>query len=169
MGGSLPLAPSEGGSCIGYGFYYPALQVGDLQGGVLVVGGGMSGAETADFLGEHNRQVTIVEMLPSIAVDEQATVRFFLMKRLDEHKTQMLTNARVVRFYDDGVDVEQNGETKTLRGFDSIVLAMGVKSYNPLQEKLEGICKEVYLVGDAHDSGPANKATESGMAVGLAI
>ena len=65
--------------------------------------------------------------------------------------------------------MEQNGETKTLRGFDSIVLAMGVKSYNPLQEKLEGICKEVYLVGDAHDSGPANKATESGMAVGLAI
>ena len=136
---------------------------------VLVVGGGMSGAETADFLGEHNRQVTIVEMLPSVAADEQATVRFFLMKRLEEHKTQMVTSARVVRFYDDGVDVEQNGETKTLRGFDSIVLAMGVKSYNPLQEKLEGICKEVYLVGDAHDSGPANKATESGMAVGLAI
>ena len=52
----------------------------------MVVGGGMSGAETADFLGEHNRQVTIVEMLPSVAADEQATVRFFLMKRLEEHK-----------------------------------------------------------------------------------
>ena len=136
---------------------------------VLVVGGGMSGAETADFLGEHNRQVSIVEMREAIAADEQPTVRFFLMKRLEEHKTQMHTSAKVTRFFDDGVEVEENGETKTLRGFDTIVLATGVKAYNPLQEKLEGICKEVYVIGDAEDTGPANKATEAGMAVGLAI
>jgi len=136
---------------------------------VLVVGGGMSGAETADFLGEHNRQVSIVEMREAIAADEQPTVRFFLMKRLEEHKTQMHTSAKVTRFFDDGVEVEENGESKTLRGFDTIVLATGVKAYNPLQEKLEGICKEVYVIGDAEDTGPANKATEAGMAVGLAI
>lgn len=136
---------------------------------VLVVGGGMSGAETADFLGEHNRQVSIVEMREAIAADEQPTVRFFLMKRLEEHKTQMHTSAKVTRFFDDGVEVEENGEIKTLRGFDTIVLATGVKAYNPLQEKLEGICKEVYVIGDAEDTGPANKATEAGMAVGLAI
>ena len=136
---------------------------------VLVVGGGMSGAETADFLGEHNRQVSIVEMREAIAADEQPTVRFFLMKRLEEHKTQMHTSAKVTRFFDDGVEVEENGEIKTLRGFDTIVLATGVKAYNPLQEKLEGICKEVYVIGDAEDTGPANKATEAGMTAGLAI
>ena len=136
---------------------------------VLVVGGGMSGAETADFLGEHNRQVSIVEMREAIAADEQPTVRFFLMKRLEEHKTQMHTSAKVTRFFDDGVEVEENGETKSLRGFDTIVLATGVKAYNPLQEKLEGICKEVYVIGDAEDTGPANKATEAGMTAGLAI
>jgi len=136
---------------------------------VLVVGGGMTGAETADFLGEHNRQVTIVEMQAAIAADEQATVRHFLMKRLEEHRTQMHTNAKVTRFFDDGVDVEENGETKSLRGFDTIVLATGVKAYNPLKEKVEGLCNEVYVIGDAEDTGPANKATEAGMAVGLAI
>jgi NADPH-dependent 2,4-dienoyl-CoA reductase/sulfur reductase-like enzyme len=100
-------------------------------GNVLIVGGGMSGAETADFLGEHGRRVTIVEMLPAIAQDVESGIRVFLMKRLDEHGTQMITCAKVKRFYEDGVAYEQDGAEKELRGFDTIVLSLGVKSYNP--------------------------------------
>ena len=37
---------------------------------VLVIGGGMTGVETADYLAEHGRAVTIIEMRPDIALDE---------------------------------------------------------------------------------------------------
>jgi 2,4-dienoyl-CoA reductase-like NADH-dependent reductase (Old Yellow Enzyme family)/thioredoxin reductase len=136
---------------------------------VLVVGGGMSGAETADFLGEHNRAVTILDMLPAIAQDAESGVRVFLMKRLEEHRTQMIVNAKVKQFYPDGVSYEQDGTEKELRGFDTIVLSLGVKAYNPLEEKLRGKVKELYVIGDAEHAGKANQATEAGLAVALKI
>lgn len=136
---------------------------------VLMVGGGMSGAETADFLGEHNRRVTIVEMRDIVAADEQATVRHFLIQRLAQHGTQMYTNAKVTKFLDDGVEVDIDGKVTTLAGYDTIVLAMGAQPYNPLQDMIKDLCGQVYTIGDAHIAGPANLATEGGMAIGLAL
>ena len=66
---------------------------------VLISGGGMSGVETADFLSEHFRSCTAVEMRSDIALDEEYTPRVFLMKRLDEKQVQSITNARIIRFY----------------------------------------------------------------------
>lgn len=136
---------------------------------VLIVGGGMSGAETADFLGEHNHAVTIVDMLPEIAQDVESGVRVFLMERLEKHHTRMITKAKVKRFYADGVLVSQDGAEKELRGFDTVVLSLGVKSYNPLEEKLRSKVKELYVIGDAKEAGKANQATEEGLAIALKI
>ncbi|MBN2080443.1 MAG: FAD-dependent oxidoreductase, partial [Spirochaetes bacterium] len=51
---------------------------------VAVIGGGMIGAETANHLAHHGKRVTIVEMLPAVAQDEQEYVRLFLLKELAE-------------------------------------------------------------------------------------
>ena len=40
-------------------------------------------------------------------------------------------------------------------GFDSVILAIGSRSYNPLLETAEKICKEVYSVGDAKKASDA--------------
>lgn len=136
---------------------------------VLIAGGGMSGVETADFLSEHFRACTVVEMRPDIALDEQYTPRVFLMKRLEEKKVQAITNAKITRFYDDGIDYEQNGEAHSARDFDNVILAMGMKAYNPLEELAKQYAKEVYVIGDAKQAGPANQATEEGLAVGLKL
>ena len=136
---------------------------------VLIAGGGMSGVETADFLSEHFRSCTVVEMRPDIAMDEEYTPRVFLMKRLAEKQVQSITSAKITRFYDDGIDYEQNGEAHSARGFDNVILAMGMKAYNPLEELARQYAKEVYVVGDARQAGPANKATEEGLAAGLQI
>ncbi len=136
---------------------------------VLVIGGGMTGVETADFMGEHGKAVTILEMREDIALDEMPTPRAFMMPRLAERGIQKIVNATVKKFNEDGVIYEQYGEQKSIGGFDTIVLAMGVKSYNPLEEAAKKICKEVYVVGDANAVGPANKATEAGLAAALAL
>lgn len=136
---------------------------------VLIAGGGMSGVETADFLSEHFRSCTVVEMRSDIALDEEYTPRVFLMKRLAEKQVQSITNARITRFYDDGIDYEQDGKAYSARGFDNIILAMGMKAYNPLESLAKEYSQEVYVIGDAKQAGPANKATEEGLAIGLKL
>lgn len=136
---------------------------------ILIAGGGMSGVETADFLSEHFRSCTVVEMRSDIALDEEYTPRVFLMKRLADKQVQSITNARITRFYDDGIDYEQEGQSFSARGFDNIILAMGMKSYNPLETLARQHANEVYVIGDAKQAGPANKATEEGLAVGLKL
>jgi hypothetical protein len=46
---------------------------------------------------------------------------------------------------------------------------MGVKPYNPLEEAAKKVCGEVYVIGDAKQADPANKATEAGLAAALAL
>ena len=121
----------------------------------LVVGGGMVGVETADFLGELSRDVTIIEMRPSIASDVQDFTRRFMFERFEKYGVKVLTDAKVKEFFDDGVTYEKDGQEFSLRGFDSVVLASGVKSYNPLEEKLSGKVDELHVIGDAHKTGKA--------------
>ncbi len=136
---------------------------------VLIVGGGMVGVETADFLGEHGHKVTIVEMLPEIAKDEQDAVKYFLMQRLNSYGVKAVTSATVKEFLDDGVVYEKDGKEEKLTGFDSIVIALGAKAYNPLEEKIKGKVPEVYVIGDAVKARKALEAIEEGARVAVKI
>lgn len=135
---------------------------------VLIVGGGMVGCETADFLGEHGHQVTIIEMLPEVAADVEDAVKYFLFERLKDYGVQIETGATVKEFLEDGVIVEKDGQETRLTGFDTIVLAMGVRSVNPLKEKLEGKV-ELYVIGDALEPRKAIDAIEEGARVAVKL
>ena len=116
---------------------------------VLVAGGGLIGAETADFMAEHSRKVSIIEMQPDIALDMHDVHRIHLLRRLKEFEVDRITSARVVEFLDDGVVYEKDGRKEKITGFDSIVLAMGTASHNPLEAKIKGKVPELYVIGDA--------------------
>ena len=136
---------------------------------ILMIGGGMTGVETADFLAEHNKAVTIIEMRPDIALDEASAPRFFLIPRLKEHGVEWIVNATVKRILPDGVIYEQNGSEYTCSGYDTIVLALGVKANNPLEEAARALGKQVFVIGDAAQPGPANKATEAALEAVLSL
>ncbi|MBA7626132.1 NADH oxidase [subsurface metagenome] len=130
---------------------------------VLIVGGGMVGCEVADFLGEHLHNVTLIEMLSEIAPDVPLSARYFLLQRLKEYGVQVETGAKVKEFLEDGVIAERDGREIYLVGFDTIVLALGVKSVNTLKEKLEGKISELYVIGDAVTPRKAIDAIEEGV------
>jgi len=136
---------------------------------VLIVGGGMVGVETADFLGEHGHKVTIIEMLPMIARDEEAAVRYFLMERLAKYGVKTITNAKVKEFLNDGVLYDKDGKEERIIGFDTVILAMGATAYNPLEEKIKGKIPEMYVIGDALKARKAVEAIEEGARVALKI
>lgn len=136
---------------------------------VLIAGGGLIGSETAEFLEEQTRETAIIEMKPMIAGDLPAHNRPVMMEALHRYGVDMYTDAKILKFTEDGVVYEKNGETCELTGFDSIVLAMGTVAYNPLEEAASKVCKEVYSIGDASEAGNVFAATHDAMNVALTI
>lgn len=124
---------------------------------VLVVGGGLVGSETADFISEQGAEVSVIEFKPEIAGDVFLYVRDHLMNRLNGKGVQMLAGAKVTEFFDDGVAYEDvaTGKAGSMRGFDTVVLAMGAKSYNPLEEQLRNRGVQLFVIGDAKKAGKA--------------
>lgn len=116
---------------------------------VLVLGGGAQGAETADHLGDYGYDVTVVEMRDGIALDDPEAVREKLFERFEKNHVKCMTGTTVKHIYKDGVDAEKDGESVTLRGFDRVIMSLGVRNYNPLEEQLDGLVDQVITVGDA--------------------
>ncbi len=129
---------------------------------VLIVGGGLVGCETADFLSELGHEVTIVEQLSQLAKDVQKSVQYFLFDRISKKNVQVELNCEVVEFLEDGAVVAKDGETKRLTDFDNVVLAMGAKPVNYLKDHLNGKVPEVYTIGDALEPRKAIDAIEEG-------
>ncbi len=86
-------------------------------------------------------------MQDDVAKTLYLTVRNAMMDRLKKEEVELRCNTKVLEFVPGGVVAECNGEKVTLDGYDTVVLALGSKSYVPFET--EGLAKEVYTVGDA--------------------
>ncbi|HHY39803.1 MAG TPA: FAD-dependent oxidoreductase [Syntrophaceticus sp.] len=136
---------------------------------VLIIGGGLVGSETADFLGEHGHEVTLVEALPEIAEDVQESVKHFLLLRLKRHEVRIETNTRVTKILQDGVKAEKDGQELQLTGYDNIIIAVGAKPVNDLKPQLQGKVPELHVIGDASEPRKAIDAIEEGASVAINI
>ena len=137
---------------------------------VLVVGGGMVGCETAAFLGEQEHEVTVIELRDKVGADVISEHRKFLMSDFDEYKIQSVTSAKVAKFFEDGVSYTlADGSEHRLEGFDSVVLAMGARAYDPLSEEVKKVVKETYVIGDAVRARRALDATNEALEVAMKI
>ncbi|WP_239257052.1 FAD-dependent oxidoreductase [Listeria ilorinensis] len=137
---------------------------------VLVVGGGMVGSETAAFLGEAGHKVTVVELRDEVGADVRSEHRKFLMKDFDEYHIDTITGAKVASFFEGGVSYTQaDGTEARVDGFDSVVLAMGSRAYNPLEEEVKQIVPDTFVIGDAVRARRALDATTEALNVVMAI
>ena len=136
---------------------------------VLVIGGGLVGCETADYLAGQGKKVTIVEMLKSTAKDIGPAARFFLRKRLKENQVTIMTRTTVKSIADDGVSLETPEGEKKIGPFDIIVLAIGATSIRDLEEKARSIVPEVYVIGDAAKPGKILAVVEQGAEIALKL
>ena len=116
---------------------------------ILVVGGGGSGAEIADFLSDRGKTVTLVEMLEIIAADLVTHMQHYLSQRLEQKGVTILTSTRVLELGKDYAMVEDASGVRRLNGFDTIVLALGSTPNDRLYKSLKEKVPELYLIGDA--------------------
>ena len=137
---------------------------------VLVVGGGMVGCEAAEYLAERGHEVAIIEMKDIIAADVTPENRRYMFENFETHHVLLRPSAKVSKFYPDGVDYSllPSAETGSLRGYDSIVLAMGSRSNAALRETAEKLAPQVFVIGEAAKA-PGNAVLATGDALNAAL
>jgi len=135
---------------------------------VLVVGGGMTGLETAELLAERGREVTVVEQLVQVGADMGATVRWHMMKRIKGGKVRIVTSTQMKEIRPGlRVVVSRGDRDEEWDGFDAVVLACGVRPRNEIVGQVGG--KEVHVIGDASQARKGLDAMRDGAEVGRRI
>ncbi|MDX9789115.1 MAG: FAD-dependent oxidoreductase [Desulfobacterales bacterium] len=161
---------------------------------VVVVGGGAVGLETALFLAEKgtlsgdavkfllvnraedpetlyqlatkgSKEIVLIEMIAAIGKDVGLTTRWTFMQDIDRAGVTLLNNTKALEITPTGVKVEKGGEISEIP-CDSVVIAAGAKSYNPLQEILQKKGIPCQVVGDAGKIGLALHAIHQGFEAG---
>ena len=124
------------------------------DGNIAVIGGGLVGGETANFLATHGNQVTIIEMLAQIVGEEPDNMKRFLLQSFEDHHVDIHAGTAVQTINEDRtITVKAGEEEKVLGPFDKIVTAVGMRANLELKGTLEDIVKEVVYVGDALKPG----------------
>ncbi|BDG32528.1 FAD-dependent oxidoreductase [Parageobacillus thermoglucosidasius] len=141
----------------------------DVGQSVVVVGGGLVGAETAAHLANHGKKVVIIEMQKEIVKDGEPAVKYFLLKDLQEHNVEIITSATVKEIKQGSITFEKDHVMKEIRDVDNVVIAVGSKPENTLADKLQGKVEKLITVGDALKVRKALEAMEEGYRAGLAV
>ncbi len=139
---------------------------------VVVMGGGTSGAQIADFLSQRGYDVTIVTAGREIARDAAVVVRNLMLDRLQQRGVKMLTDTRIISIEKNRVLIVGPGGSEELPGelpADTIVASTGAKSNDSLADEMRAVVQQVFVVGDA--AGPKNVtyAMAEGARAGLSI
>lgn len=137
---------------------------------VVVIGGGLVGAETADHMAVHGaRDVTIIEMLPEIMSDGEPIPNSLVFNRFVKYGVRIETSAKVVSVEADAVTYEKDGMIYRIDDVDTIVNCTGVRPNKALETELEGSGYEVKVVGDANTAKNGFHNIQEGYEAGLSI
>ena len=117
----------------------------------VIVGGGLVGCETALWLAEHGKKVTIVEALDKILAVNGPLChanKDMLERLVPYHGVEVVAGARVKK-YENGVLTADTAEGEKTIPCDSVILAVGYREEDSLYHDLEFDVPEIYLLGDA--------------------
>ena len=116
---------------------------------IVIMGGGVKGAEVALFLAQRGEIVTIVEMSDVVASDIEPVSRQDLLARLEARQVNLMAGAKILACEDNGLRLSlTNGETVFLAA-DRAIPCLGYRSLRELETAgIGGVIKTVYCVGD---------------------
>ncbi len=117
---------------------------------IVVIGGALVGSETAHFLAQELRDVSVVEMRGEISIDAVFPVKCDINGYLDKWGVHKYVNTAVKEITEEGVVIEDaQGNVKTLP-CDQIVVATGRDPFKPLEAPLKEAGVACSVIGDAN-------------------
>ncbi len=119
---------------------------------VLVLGGGLIGCETALWLAQHGKKVTLVELLDDIltaGIPVQHMNRLMLVDLLNYHGVEIRTGLSLVEVAErECLFLDRDSHKKSLPA-ETLVLAVGLQPERDLYDVLRSEIPNVYLIGDS--------------------
>jgi len=121
-----------------------------LKGKVVVIGAGLVGCEAALHAAQTAQTVTIVEALDKILLtaDHLYNCDQSLRAMLAASPIKIITSAKVCSICDKKITYEKDGQFFDIEA-NTVVIAVGYKSNNELEDQLWGKVNDVRLIGDA--------------------
>jgi 2,4-dienoyl-CoA reductase (NADPH2) len=164
---------------------------------VAVIGGGAVGVETALFLAEKgtaspeiikfllinkaepletlfdmatrgSKTVSLIEMTHRMGKDIGKSTRWGMMQDLRRLNVETRTAAKVLKITETGIELETDGNI-TAMNVDTVVVAAGAESYNPLAHVAEKLGIAYHVTGDALKIGTAFDAVHGAYAAAVSI
>ena len=129
----------------------------------LILGGGLVGCETAEFLAEQGREVTILELRDALAPDMETRTRVFMLDRLRQLGVETLLNTEVLAVSPGCARIRDmlRGE-RNREGFDTLIMAFGYRSRSLLLQQLAAASLPAAAVGDCIRPGKVITAVRQG-------
>lgn len=136
---------------------------------VAIIGGGLIGMEVAELLSDQEKDITVIEMQSEVAKDIGILRKVFTMKHAYEKGMKLFVNSTCVEIKENSIVIDQDGERIEIGHIDTVIMAVGSKSHNPLQEYLESTEIPYHIIGDALQPRKALEAIWEGNQIGRAI
>lgn len=131
---------------------------------VIVVGSGLTGLETAEYLAEGNNLVTVIEMQNEIAKGAYKPNVIDVVMRLKKNNVEMIPRLQLKAIDESGITVLNTFSNKvSTMVADAVVLSLGVKVNHTLVESFKANFENVFVLGDAKKPGRIGQAMETGM------
>jgi 2,4-dienoyl-CoA reductase (NADPH2) len=164
---------------------------------IAIIGGGAVGVETALFLAEKGtvpaetikfllvnkaeppetlfnmatrgrKKVYLIEMTRRIGKDIGKSTRWGMMQDLRRFNVETRTCTKVLQITETGIKIEKDNKITVLE-VDTVVVAAGAESYNPLAHIAEKLGIDYHVTGDALKVGTAFDAVHGGHAAAISI
>jgi len=135
---------------------------------VVVVGGGSTGCDVAEYLALRDKDVTIIEMLEEIGANIEPSRRPRIMRRLSDAGVIAKIQTQLKEITGKGVEVVNEGKSEFIEA-DTIVVAIGVESNTNLSVELSGTVPLIRNIGDCDKPGKIIHAINAGVCAGLDI
>ena len=133
---------------------------------IVVIGGEVVGCETAEFLAEKGKKVTVTRRGQEMALRVGPSLRAFFLSRLAEKGAILLPQVEYKEVTFRGLVVTTNEGQEKIVEADTIVLAAGSVPNTELYEETRGNVPEVYCIGDCVKPRTIRDAIAEGYHVG---
>ena len=137
---------------------------------IAVIGSGMTGLETAEFLSDEGNDIIVVEMAEELAPGTWIQHKMDVIPKLEERGAQLLPGWKLVEMREDSVEVEDVKVAGRMKNIpcDAIIMSLGVRPLG-LDKDILALADLTYTVGDAESAGRIAKATHEAYKAAMAL
>jgi 2,4-dienoyl-CoA reductase-like NADH-dependent reductase (Old Yellow Enzyme family)/thioredoxin reductase len=136
---------------------------------VVIIGGGQVGLETAHFLLEGGKEITVLEMLKRVGQGMSPRARKVLLEKLIQGGVEILTESKALAGQKEDLLYDRAGVIERISEVDSIVIAVGTSSREAGIPGLGKLRIPTRWIGDAFAPRKLFDAIHEGYQVGIEI